>query len=112
MKRILVQVIIFLMIAVVLFFVHGIVRHQSLAGFPDSLLSAAIVLSLPAAIVAIVSAVWRRLRWSTIAGAVMVPLTLDLVLMPVASPDLWVTLSFCIIGAVAAAASCRLSEKF
>lgn len=111
MKRFSIQVIIFITIGVALFLVHGIIRHQSLAGFPNSLFAAAIVLSLPAAAVSIVSAAWKRLQWSTISGAVTVPLTLDVVLMPVASPDLWVTLAFIVIGAVSAAASYRLTEK-
>lgn len=111
MKRFLLQVAIFIMIGVALFFVHGIIRHRSLAGFPNGLYAAAVVLCLPAAVVSIVSAVWRRAQWSTIAGSVTVPLTLDVVLLPVASPDLWVTMSFGAIGAVAASASYRLCEK-
>lgn len=117
MKRFLIQTVIFILIGMALFSAHGIIRTQSLAGFPNAqrsaavLLSSAALLSLPAAVVSTVSAVWGRLQWSTIVGSAVVPAVLYAALMTVATPDLGTILNFCMIGAVTAAVSHWLSEK-
>lgn len=111
MKRFVLQTVIFIAIGVALFFAYGSIRTHSLVGFPRTLYSAALVISLPAVAVAAVSAFWNRLLWSTIAGSVLVAVVFDTVLRMVAWPTLGIALSFCAIGAVAAAGSHWLSEK-
>jgi len=116
-KRFLMQTAIFIMIGVALLAVYGIIRSQSLAAYPNAqrsaagLLSLAVALCLPAVVVATISTIWKRLQWSTIAGAVVVPLVIAAALIAVATPDLEMMLSFCAIGAVAAAASHWLSKE-
>lgn len=117
MKRFLIQAVIFIVVGTAIFSAYGIIRSQSLAAYPNAqrsaagLLSLAAALSLPAAIVSTVSAFWGRLRWSVIVGSVVVPAVLYAALMTVATPDLAMMLSFCVIGAITSAVSHWLGEK-